>query len=75
MVQGQPVQVVHAAPVDYKLPVSDIRTLPESDRERRALDLATRDAAQPFDLNHGPLLRARLVTFDDGEHRLYLTAH
>jgi hypothetical protein len=75
LVQGQPVQVVHAAPADCKLPVSDIRALPESDREKRALDLATRDAAQPFDLNHGPLLRARLVTFDDGEHRLYLTAH
>jgi hypothetical protein len=75
LVQGQPVQVVHPAPAAYRLPVTDVRTLPEGEREKRALDLATQDAAQPFDLNHGPLLRARLVTLDDAEHRLYLTAH
>jgi len=75
LVQGQPVQVVHPAPAAYKLPFSDVRALPESEREKRALDLATQDAAQPFDLNHGPLLRFRLVTLDDTKHRLYLTAH
>ena len=26
-------------------------------------------------MNHGPLFRARLVSLDDAEHRLYLTAH
>jgi hypothetical protein len=55
--------------------VADLRTLPESDRGKKALDLATQDAKKPFDLKQGPLFRARLITLDDAEHRLYLTAH
>lgn len=74
-VAGQPVQIVHPAPESFKLPVADLRTLPEGEREKRASDLATGDARKPFDLNHGPLFRARLITLDDAEHRLYLTAH
>jgi hypothetical protein len=74
-VAGQPVQMVHPAPATFKLPVADIRTLPKDDREKTALDFATQDANKPFDLNHGPLFRARLITLDDAEHRLYLTAH
>jgi hypothetical protein len=72
---GQPVQIVHAAPATFKLPVADLRTLPEGDREKKALELASQDASKPFDLNHGPLFRTRLVTLDDAVHRLYLTAH
>jgi hypothetical protein len=74
-VAGQPVQIVHSAPATFKLPLTDLRTLPEGDREKKALDLATQDASEPFDLNHGPLFRARLVSLDDADHRLYLTAH
>ncbi len=74
-VAGQPVQVVHSAPATFKLPLTDLRTLPEGDREKKALDLATQDASEPFDLNYGPLFRARLVSLDDADHRLYLTAH
>ena len=74
-VEGQPVQIVHPAPATFELPVADLRTLPESDREKKALDLATEDARKPFDLKHGSLFRSRLVTLDDAEHRLYLTAH
>jgi hypothetical protein len=71
---GQTVQIVHpAAPITLLL--SDLRTLPQSDRERKALDLANEDASERFDLKQGPLLRARLITLDDTEHRLYLTAH
>lgn len=75
LAQGQPIQIVHPAPASFSLPVADLRTSPEGEREKRALDLATQDAEQPFDLIHGPLLRLRLVTLDDTEHRLYLTAH
>lgn len=49
--------------------------MPATDRETKALDLATLDAREPFDLRRGPLLRARLITIDHDEHRLYLTAH
>ena len=75
VVRGKPVQVVHTAPATVKSAVADLRNLAESEREKTALDLATEDARQPFDLHHGPLFRARLITLDDAEHRLYLTAH
>jgi len=71
---GQPVQIVHPA-APFTLRVSDLRTLPQNEREAHALALATNDASQPFDLQQAPLLRARLVTLADAEHRLYLTAH
>jgi hypothetical protein len=74
VVAGQPVQVVHPA-VPFTLLVSDLRTLPEGARERKAMGLANADASQHFDLRRGPLLRARLITLDEAEHRLYLTAH
>jgi hypothetical protein len=72
---GQPIQVVHAGPKSFALPVSDLRSLPESDREKKARELANEDALKLFDLARGPLLRARLITLSDDEHRLYLTAH
>jgi len=75
VVAERPVQIVHAAPASFKLPVADLRTLPESDREKKALDLATQDARKPFDLKQGPLFRALLITLDDTQHRLHLTAH
>ena len=69
------VQTVHPAPTTFRLPVDDLRAYSEDEREARAFALATEDARQPFDLSHGPLLRARLITLSDTEHRLYLTAH
>ena len=74
-VEGQPVQIIHPAPVAFTLPVVDLRTLPENEREKAASDLATQDAALTFDLNRWPLFRATLVTLNDAEHRLCLTAH
>src|SRR2546425_621375 len=71
---GRPVQVVNPAPT-MTLPVTDLRGLPEAEREREALRLATEDARQPFDLAQGPLLRARLVRLGDNEHRLFLALH
>src|SRR2546422_7855713 len=64
VVDGRPVQVINPAPT-MTLPVTDLRGLPEAEREREALRLATSDARQPFDLAQGPLLRARLVRLGD----------
>lgn len=75
VVDGQPVQKVHPSPAKFSLPFDDLRSLPENQRERRAITLATQDASQPFDLREGPLFRARLITLSDDEHRLYFTAH
>ncbi len=74
-VAGRLVQMVHPAPATFQLPLSDLRALPAGEREKKALDLATQEARQPFDLQRGPLFRTRLITLDDAQHRLYLTAH
>jgi len=73
-VDGQPVQVIHP-PFEIKLPVVDLRNLSESERVAAALQLATEDARQPFDLAKLPLLRARLVRLADEEHRLFVNCH
>lgn len=71
---ARPVQVVHPA-ADFTLPVNDLSGLPQREREKSAVELATQDAARSFDLKQAPLFRARLITLGDAEHRLYLTAH
>jgi hypothetical protein len=74
-VGGQPVQVIHPAPALAPLPVIDLRDLDTTKREAEALRLATEEARKPFDLKNGPLVRPKLVTLSENEHRLFLTMH
>ena len=74
IVDGQPVQVVHP-PFEIKLPVVDLRNLPENERLDAALRLATEDARQSFDLAKLPLVRARLVRLAEEEYRLFVNCH
>jgi hypothetical protein len=73
-IEARPIQIIHA-PTAFTLPISDLRTLTASEREQSAQDLANADAREPFDLQSGPLVRARLITLSDEEHRFYVTAH
>src|SRR5579859_1038489 len=73
-VNGQPVQQVHA-PFEIKLPVIDLRSLPESERVPEALRLATEDARRPFDLTKVPPIRVQLVRLADQEYRLFINCH
>jgi hypothetical protein len=75
IIDGQPVQVIHPAPVMVPVPVTDLRDLDIAERATGALRLATEEARKPFDLKNGPLVRARLVTLSKDEHRLFLTMH
>ncbi|HEX9939154.1 MAG TPA: amino acid adenylation domain-containing protein, partial [Longimicrobium sp.] len=68
------VQIVHPA-VPADLPVLDLTGLAPEDREPEARRLAREDAERPFDLEHGPLLRATLMRLADEEHVLLLTMH
>ncbi len=72
--EGRPVQVV-APSLNIELPESDLRHLPDEEREAAAYQLALDEARQPFDLERGPLLRARLVRLGEEEHILLLTIH
>ncbi|WP_122861160.1 non-ribosomal peptide synthetase, partial [Pseudomonas viridiflava] len=68
---GDSAQVLFVpTPADARLLVEDIRHAPLS------LDACLRaEAVAPFDLAHGPLIRARLLQVADERHVLLLTVH
>jgi amino acid adenylation domain-containing protein len=57
------------------LPLIDLSGLPQGEREREALRIATVDAQTPIALQGVPLFRAQVVRMSPVEHRLYVTAH
>ncbi|MBZ5523305.1 MAG: amino acid adenylation domain-containing protein [Acidobacteriia bacterium] len=71
---GSPVQVI-GSELEVKIEEIDLRALQEPEREVEALRLGQEEAAQPFDLSCGPLLRARLLRLAEQEHVLLVTMH
>ncbi|MES1241578.1 MAG: non-ribosomal peptide synthase/polyketide synthase, partial [Acidobacteriota bacterium] len=71
---GEPVQRIAAEPA-LPFAVEDLRHLPAGEREREARRRAEAEAAQPFDLERGPLLRALLLRLEAGEWLLVLVLH
>lgn len=61
--------------ITLELPVQDARHLAPTDHEEAANQAIREDAQTPFDLEVGPLIRARLVQFSEREHLLLLTVH
>jgi hypothetical protein len=57
------------------IPFNDVSSLSGKQRERRANELAQKDALLPFDLISGPLLRCRLVRLNAELYRLYICLH
>ncbi len=72
--EGSPVQVIQP-PALFRLPVVDLSGLPERRHEATALALAREEAARPFDLARGPLLRGVLLRLDGEDHVAALTMH
>jgi amino acid adenylation domain-containing protein len=73
-VDGHPFQIIEPEPFFTRLFVN-LSTLPLEARTAEAARLASEEAARPFDLERGPLLRATLVKLDAGEHVALLTLH
>ncbi len=71
---GGPVQVIQPQ-AQFTWSVLDLTDRPSAEAQAEALRHARAAAQQPFDLTEGPLVRALLVRFDPGEHRLFLTLH
>jgi len=72
VVEGEPRQIVHDGLV-FQLATVDL-----SDRDRpedAARELATSESTHAFDLETGPLLRARLVRMSQHDHVLLCTLH
>ncbi len=70
---GQVRQQLHAPAL--RLTQHDLRDQPAPERMTCALRLVEQDIAQPFDLQHGPLLRVSLMQLDHDDHVLVLTLH
>ena len=71
---GEPVQIV-AANRHIELPVIDLRTLRETEREDRAYRIASEQALEPFDLGEWPLLRTSLLRLGEAQYIHLLTIH
>ncbi|ARU62803.1 hypothetical protein CBW65_18865 [Tumebacillus avium] len=72
--EAGPVQVLAEA-VKSPLRRSDLAHFPQTERWNEAWRLAEEEAQTPFDLTHGPLFRAHLISVDEQEHMLVLNLH
>ncbi len=70
---GLPVQFVHPTPSHWPLPLTDLSHLSVPEREPETRRLIAEHVAQPFDLEHGPLLRTALLRLDESDHALLLS--
>jgi len=64
-----------AAPSPIEIPVVDLTSLDAFERDRRYEDLAIHDVENPFDLQKGPLFRARIVRLGPEDVAIMLIAH
>lgn len=68
------VQVIH--PPDYvSVPMIDLSHLPEAERDTQMQKFGAEEARLSFDLEHGPLLRTKLLRFADDEYAVFFTVH
>lgn len=73
-VADEPVQVI--APIlKIKMPVHDLRNLAEPTKKIEMQRLMTQQIQTPFDLKHGPVLRAELIRLRDNDNLFLFTIH
>ena len=71
VVNGTPVQNILPA-LTLSLPVTDLEALPEEARKTDARKIAVDEARRPFDIRHGPLVRARALSLGGQNYLLLL---
>jgi amino acid adenylation domain-containing protein len=71
---GQAFQIINPV-AGIEIPLVDLSQVPEEERERRALELAREESAQPFRLENAPLIRGTLFRLGANEHLFLLAAH
>jgi amino acid adenylation domain-containing protein len=64
-----------AASLVIDVPLEDLSGLPEPARDVRRSAILAGEVETPFDLEHGPLVRMRLLRFRPDHHVLTVTAH
>ena len=70
----EPCQVVREME-RFSIPFESLTELPESERLAEVKSRVEREVRTSFNLNEGPLIRARLYKLDDNKHGLIVTMH
>jgi amino acid adenylation domain-containing protein len=73
-VDGLPVQVINP-PRGIPLPVVDLESVPDDERDDRIRQLILDCGQQPFDLTTGPLIRLTLLRLGPADHVLVMAEH
>jgi len=71
---GLTLHVPGTAP-ELEVPLRDLSAQPAGERQAQLAAIVERHVAEPFDLEHGPLVRADLVRLDADHHVLVFTGH
>jgi amino acid adenylation domain-containing protein len=73
-VDGEPWQLI-SPDASIEVPITSLEQLPAEEREAEAKRLAQKEAATPFDLASGQLLRAHLLRLNADDHVLLFNMH
>jgi amino acid adenylation domain-containing protein len=74
IVDGRPVQIT-VAMSRFEVPVTDLRSLTETERDAEVRDRIKAEAQRPFEFSAGLFLRVVLLQTSDEQHILVLTTH
>ncbi|MFL5705776.1 MAG: non-ribosomal peptide synthetase [Ktedonobacteraceae bacterium] len=72
--EGHLVQVAEPS-AQVSLPVTDLRDVPEEERDAQVQKLVSEEIQRPFDLHQGPLMRVLLLRLAEQEYVLVVTMH
>jgi len=73
-IDGQPYQQIHDA-VSLPIPVVDLTTIAENDRDKKLQELLVSEVETEFDLSKAPLIRVKLFKLEPDKHALLLLTH
>src|SRR5206468_12897586 len=74
MTNDGPIQLIAPA-LELSLESRDLTSLPESERETETRRLALEEIETPFNLETGPLIRAKLIRLSEADHLLVVNTH
>jgi amino acid adenylation domain-containing protein len=72
--KGKPVQAISTS-LELDMPCIDLQSVPENQREENIQRIARDEANIPFDLATEPLIRVKLLKFDERQHTLLVVVH
>ena len=70
----EPVQLI-LPELFIEIPLTDISSINEKEREKKAKNIVSKEAAKPFDLSNGPLIKAGIIKLGENDHILSINVH